>query len=106
MWGCFDYSQQEPRILVHFASLMKLEGTGTIVDAYNEGSADFHQMIADMAGIDRKQAKTINLGIMYGMGQRWISAIGLHVKGFTLVKENANTRHGGFALVSSASSSE
>jgi DNA polymerase I-like protein with 3'-5' exonuclease and polymerase domains len=74
MWGCFDYSQQEPRILVHFASLMKLEGTGAIVDAYNEGSADFHQMIADMAGIDRKQAKTINLGIMYGMGKNKLMA--------------------------------
>ena len=74
MWGCFDYSQQEPRILVHFASLMKLEGTGSIVDAYNDGSADFHQMIADMAGIDRKQAKTINLGIMYGMGKNKLMA--------------------------------
>ena len=73
-WGCFDYSQQEPRILVHFASLMKLEGTGAIVDAYNDGSADFHQMIADMAGIDRKQAKTINLGIMYGMGKNKLMA--------------------------------
>jgi len=73
-WGCFDYSQQEPRILVHFASLMRLEGTGTIVDAYNDGSADFHQMIADMAGIDRKQAKTINLGIMYGMGKNKLMA--------------------------------
>ena len=74
MWGCFDYSQQEPRILVHFASLMKLEGTGSIVDAYNDGSADFHQMIADMAGIERKQAKTINLGIMYGMGKNKLMA--------------------------------
>ena len=73
-WGCFDYSQQEPRILVHFASLMKLEGTGTIVDAYKDGSADFHQMIADMAGINRKQAKTINLGIMYGMGKNKLMA--------------------------------
>ena len=73
-WGCFDYSQQEPRILVHFASLMKLEGTGTIVDAYRDGSADFHQMIADMAGIERKQAKTINLGIMYGMGKNKLMA--------------------------------
>jgi DNA polymerase I-like protein with 3'-5' exonuclease and polymerase domains len=73
-WGCFDYSQQEPRILVHFASLMKLEGTGSIVDAYNDGSADFHQMIADMAGIERKQAKTINLGIMYGMGKNKLMA--------------------------------
>ena len=73
-WGCFDYSQQEPRILVHFASLMRMEGTQTIVDAYNDGSADFHQMIADMAGINRKQAKTINLGIMYGMGKNKLMA--------------------------------
>jgi len=73
-WGCFDYSQQEPRILVHFAALMKLEGTSTIVDAYKEDSADFHEMIAEMAGIDRKQAKTINLGIMYGMGKNKLMA--------------------------------
>ena len=73
-WGCFDYSQQEPRILVHFASLMRLEGTGTIVNSYKDGSADFHQMIADMAGIERKQAKTINLGIMYGMGKNKLMA--------------------------------
>ena len=60
--------------MVHFASLMRLEGTGTIVDAYKDGSADFHQMIADMAGIERKQAKTINLGIMYGMGKNKLMA--------------------------------
>jgi DNA polymerase I-like protein with 3'-5' exonuclease and polymerase domains len=73
-WGCFDYSQQEPRIVVHFASLLKLEGTQTIVDGYNAGDADFHQMIADMAGIERKQAKTINLGLMYGMGKNKLMA--------------------------------
>ena len=73
-WCCFDYSQQEPRILVHFASLMRLEGTDTIVNAYKDGSADFHQMIADMAGIERKQAKTINLGILYGMGKNKLMA--------------------------------
>ena len=77
-WGCFDYSQQEPRIVVHFASLLKLEGTSTIVDSYNAGDADFHQMIADMAGIERKQAKTINLGLMYGMGKnKLMSELGL-----------------------------
>ena len=73
-WGCFDYSQQEPRIVVHFASLLRLEGTQTIVDGYNSGDADFHQMIADMAGIERKQAKTINLGLMYGMGKNKLMA--------------------------------
>ena len=55
-WGCFDYSQQEPRIVVHFSSLLKLEGSSMIVDQYKKGEADFHQMIADMAGIERKQA--------------------------------------------------
>jgi len=73
-WGCFDYSQQEPRIVVHFSSLLKLEGSSIIVDQYNNGEADFHQMIADMAGIERKQAKTINLGLMYGMGKNKLMA--------------------------------
>ena len=67
VWGSFDYSQQEPRILVHYAKLQNLSGVDEIVDAYNAGDADFHQVVADMAGIERKQAKTINLGLMYGM---------------------------------------
>ena len=77
-WGTFDYSQQEPRILVHYAKLQNLEGVDEIVDAYNQGDADFHQVVADMAGIERKQAKTINLGLMYGMGKnKLMSELGL-----------------------------
>ena len=34
---------------------------------------DFHTMVADMANIPRKQAKTINLGMMYGMGVNKLS---------------------------------
>ena len=74
VWGSFDYSQQEPRILVHYAKLQNLEGVDEIVDAYNAGDADFHQVVADMAGIERKQAKTINLGLMYGMGKNKLMA--------------------------------
>ena len=73
-WGSFDYSQQEPRILVHYAKLQNLEGVDEIVDAYKAGDADFHQVVADMAGIKRKQAKTINLGLMYGMGKNKLMA--------------------------------
>ena len=73
-WGSFDYSQQEPRILVHYAKLQNLAGVDEIVDAYNAGDADFHQVVADMAGIKRKQAKTINLGLMYGMGKNKLMA--------------------------------
>jgi DNA polymerase I-like protein with 3'-5' exonuclease and polymerase domains len=74
VWGSFDYSQQEPRILVHYAKLQKLDGVDTIVDAYRAGNADFHQAVADLAGIERKQAKTINLGLMYGMGKNKLMA--------------------------------
>jgi len=74
VWGSFDYSQQEPRILVHYAKIQKLEKVDEIVESYKSGNVDFHQIVADMAGIERKQAKTINLGLMYGMGKNKLMA--------------------------------
>jgi DNA polymerase I-like protein with 3'-5' exonuclease and polymerase domains len=73
-WGSFDYSQQEPRLVVHYAAttdkkLGGLAGADVLIKAYREDDADFHQVVADMANIPRTQAKTINLGIFYGMGQ-------------------------------------
>jgi len=70
-WGSFDYSQQEPRLVVHYASSIGegYEGSQELVEAYTNASADFHQTVADLVGIDRKQAKTIGLGLMYGMGK-------------------------------------
>ncbi len=74
-WAAIDYSQQEPRILVHYAHVygktrgIPLEGAAEFVEAYNtDPSTDFHTMVAEMTNIPRKQAKTINLGLMYGMG--------------------------------------
>ena len=46
-----------------------------IRDRYENDDADFHQMVADMAGISRKEAKTVNLGIMYGMGVGKLGAV-------------------------------
>ena len=69
IWASNDFSSQEPRLLVHYASLLDLPGADTMVAAYQENpDTDFHQMVADMAGIKRKTAKTIGLGLMYGMG--------------------------------------
>lgn len=69
-WGSLDFSQQEPRIAVHYASKMNLFGASKAVKAYYEDpSTDFHQTVADMASIERKQAKTIGLGLLYGMGK-------------------------------------
>ena len=68
-WGSFDYSQQEPRIVVHYAIKLGLPGTDSLKEEFDRDDADFHQIVADMANISRKQAKTINLGLFYGMGK-------------------------------------
>ena len=73
-WGSFDYSQQEPRLVVHYAATTNksfggLAGADTLIKAYQEEDADFHETVAQMANIPRTQAKTINLGLFYGMGQ-------------------------------------
>ena len=73
-WGCFDYSQQEPRLVVHYATLQNLYGVDEVLNAYHEGDADFHTIVADMAEIPRSQAKTINLGLFYGMGKNKLQA--------------------------------
>ena len=73
-WGCFDYSQQEPRLVVHYAALDGLYGVQEVIDAYKDGEADFHQIVAEMADIPRSQAKTINLGLFYGMGKNKLQA--------------------------------
>ena len=73
-WGCFDYNQQEPRLVVHYALLQNMYGVNEVSKAYEEGDADFHSIVAEMANIPRYQAKTINLGLFYGMGKNKLQA--------------------------------
>ena len=73
-WGCFDYNQQEPRLVVHYASLDQDASVFNVKNAYNEGDADFLTIVAKMADIPRLQAKTINLGLFYGMGKAKLQA--------------------------------
>ena len=78
-WGSFDYSSQEPRWLMHYASLTPPISTDPkvkdIVTAYHKNDVDFHQIMADIAGVERSQAKIINLGVMYGMGAGKLATI-------------------------------
>jgi len=82
-WGCFDYSQQEPRLVVHYAAT-KFKGdeeVTEIVERFQNNTVDFHQTVAEMANISRTQAKTINLGLFYGMGKAKLQAeLGLSTK--------------------------
>ena len=73
-WGCFDYSQQEPRLVVHYASLDQDTNVFAVKDSYLTEEADFHTIVAKMAKIPRTQAKTINLGLFYGMGKAKLQA--------------------------------
>lgn len=69
-WGTFDFSQQEPRVMVHYADLLGLQGAREFSRAYREDpKTDFHEMTARIVGVERKPAKAIGLGCAYGMGE-------------------------------------
>ncbi|MFC1571272.1 DNA polymerase I [Candidatus Margulisiibacteriota bacterium] len=55
-----DYSQVELRILAH------LSQDEALIKAFKEDK-DIHQATADELGIDRKAAKAVNFGIVYGI---------------------------------------
>ncbi len=74
-WAAVDFSSQEPRLTVHFASLIKARGVEKFVQEYIKNpDLDFHRLGSELlfgpslAKKMRKIAKNITLGIMYGMG--------------------------------------
>lgn len=68
-WFSADYSQQEPRVLTHFAEALDLAQAKVAGDRYRKDpSTDTHQMMAELCGILRTPAKSIYLGLCYGMG--------------------------------------
>lgn len=69
-WISSDYSNQEPRIQVHYAVQLNCTGANKVADAWRENPTDsFHQKVATFTGLPYKEAKTINLGLSYGMGE-------------------------------------
>lgn len=82
-WCTLDFSQQEPRITVHYAATLALNGIVSYCDKeydlrggkealqryIDNPNTDYHQMVADMAGMKRTPAKALNLGMSYGMGR-------------------------------------
>lgn len=65
-----DFSAQEPRWTAEFAFRAKVPGGEAVANQYvSNPYTDYHQFTADIAGISRKEAKAINLGLAYGMGE-------------------------------------
>ena len=70
-WAKPDVAQQEFRLLVHYAVQHKLRGAQEAADAYrNNPDADFHNVVAEMTGLDRSAAKATNFAKIYGAGVR------------------------------------
>jgi DNA polymerase-1 len=75
IWSKNDFSQQEFRILIHFAAKAKLPGAEVAVEAFRRNpKTDFHQFATDLINrisgrsFKRNRVKSINLGISYSMG--------------------------------------
>jgi DNA polymerase I-like protein with 3'-5' exonuclease and polymerase domains len=70
-WVALDYSQQEPRLTVHFASRVGAAGAEAAVQRYiDDPRTDYHSMVAEMTGQPRPVAKILNLAMTYGKGKR------------------------------------
>jgi DNA polymerase I-like protein with 3'-5' exonuclease and polymerase domains len=68
-WGKNDYSQQEYRLIVHYAVLNDLDRAAEAAQQYiDDPKTDFHSMVAEMTGLDRKPAKDTNFAKSYGAG--------------------------------------
>lgn len=67
-WVSHDWSQVEYRLLTHY-------GQGASAEAAREAyktdpTTDFHQFTAELTGLERKPAKNVNFGLVYGMGKK------------------------------------
>lgn len=69
VWGAHDYSQQEYRLIVHFAYLCKIEGAEAAVRRYvADPNTDFHNYVAEITRLPRRRAKDCNFGKAFGAG--------------------------------------
>jgi len=67
-WAALDFSQQEPRLTVHYAVKIAARGALSAAEEYRTNPrTDFHDYVAALTGQPRKKAKSINLGLIYGM---------------------------------------
>jgi hypothetical protein len=74
-WAKLDASQQEFRLVVHYACMHGLTGAEGARDEYiNNPKADFHQYAANTTGLDRDSGKKFNFSKIYGAGIKRLAA--------------------------------
>jgi len=87
LWSSCDWSQQEPRLAVHYADLMGCEGAHEAAERYRKDpTTHFHKMVAELMGLQEEygRAKILNLAVMYGEGgAKLCKQLGLPTKWIT-----------------------
>lgn len=69
VWNAPDYSQQEYRLIVHYAAAMDLPKSDEAVHYYHtDPKADYHNLVVSMTGLIRKKAKDANFAKAFGAG--------------------------------------
>lgn len=69
VWGSFDYSQQEYRLIVHFAVLLGCTGADVAAEKYRQDpKTDFHVYVSEITGLERRPAKDTNFAKSFGAG--------------------------------------
>lgn len=70
-WCSIDYRQQEYRLIVFVAETIKARGAKKAGDRYRtDPNTDFHDYVAQITRLPRRQAKDVNFAKAYGAGVR------------------------------------
>ena len=73
-----DYSQIEYRLLVHFAVAAKCKGADVAQKMYiDDPNTDFHMMVSELTGLERKPAKNLNFGLCIAQNEKVLTHKGL-----------------------------
>lgn len=76
VWGALDYSQQEFRLMVHFASVCGMAGVDMAVRMYRDDpDTDFHDLAAKLTRLPRRRAKDVNFAKAFGAGKDKFAAM-------------------------------
>jgi DNA polymerase I-like protein with 3'-5' exonuclease and polymerase domains len=94
VWAAIDYSQQEFRLFVHYSELLKLSKAKEAGDKYREDpNTDFHTMVSELTGLNRKQAKNVNFAAAYGAGVAQLAVMsGMTLEEATQVRKQYDER--------------
>lgn len=69
LWAAPDYSQQELRLMVHFAILCRVAGVEAVAERYRtDPDTDYHTMTSEITRLPRRKAKDVTFAKAFGAG--------------------------------------